>query len=147
MRITSPAFADGGEIPRRCGYKNGNERPTLLVSDVPDGARSLAVIMDDPDAVAAVGKQWVHWTAWNIGADAAELSASLPAGALEGTTDFGEVGYGGPAPPDGEHTYLFALHALDTTLDLASGATRAELDSAIHGHIVETAMLRGRYAP
>ena len=147
VRLESSAFSDGGEIPRHHGYKNGNQRPPLSISGVPGGARSLAIVMDDPDAVAAVGKQWVHWTAWNIGAGTAEIAGGLPAGAVEGRTDFGEVGYGGPAPPDREHVYVFSLYALDAELDLEPGAARDSLESSMRGHIVATARLRGRYAP
>lgn len=147
MRLASAAFQDGQEIPRHHGYKNGNQRPPLSISGVPEGARSLAIVMDDPDAVAAVGKQWVHWTAWNIGPGTAEIAADLPGGAVEGKTDFGEVGYGGPAPPDREHVYVFSLYALDAELGLEPGATRDRLESSMRGHVVARAELRGRYAP
>lgn len=147
VRLESAAFSDGQEIPRHHGYKNGNQRPPLSISGVPGGARSLAIVMDDPDAVAAVGKQWVHWTAWNIDPGTAEIAGGLPGGAVEGKTDFGEVGYGGPAPPDREHVYVFSLYALDAVLDLGQGATRDMLESAMRGHIVAETALRGRYAP
>jgi len=147
VRLASKAFSDGESIPRQHGYKNGNQRPPLSISDVPEGARSLAIVMDDPDAVAAVGKQWVHWTAWNIGPGTTEIAGDLPGGAVEGKTDFGEVGYGGPAPPDREHVYVFSLYALDSGLDLEPGAPRDRLESSMRGHIVAEARLRGRYAP
>jgi len=147
VRLESAAFSDGQEIPRRHGYKNGNQRPPLSISGVPGGARSLAIVMDDPDAVAAVGKQWVHWTAWNISPGTAEIAGDLPGGTVEGKTDFGEVGYGGPAPPDREHVYVFSLYALDAELGLEPGATRDRLESSMRGHIVEKAELRGRYSP
>ena len=106
FKLTSSAFEDGGEIPRECGYKNGNEVPHLEAISWPAGTKSLTIIMDDPDAMGAVGKVWVHWVAWNISPDVWEYG---PGDAAEGMTDFGEVGYGGPAPPDKRHTYVFKL--------------------------------------
>ena len=111
FELTGGDFSDGGEIPRECGYKNGNEAPLLRASGIPEGTKSLALIMDDPDAMGAVGKVWVHWVAWNIDPTKTELAKST-----EGMTDFGEVGYGGPAPPDKIHTYVFKLYALDSEL-------------------------------
>ena len=143
LKLTSSNFSDGGEIPRRFGYKNGNEIPALFVSEMPEGTKSKALIMDDPDAMGAVGKVWVHWVVWN-----------LPTGphinvmtGTKGMTDFGEVGYGGPAPPDKRHTYVFKLYALDTKLDLPEGSTKSELEKAMEGHIIEQATLTGTYAP
>ena len=143
MQLTSDAFSDGGEIPREYGYKNGNKEPTLAISGLPDETESLALIMDDPDAMGAVGKVWVHWVVWN-----------LPSGShinvmtgTEGMTDFGEVGYGGPAPPDKRHTYVFKLYALDCKLELASESTKADLEKAMEGHIIEQTTLTGTYAP
>lgn len=147
MKIESTTFADGEKIPRNQGYKNGNQRPVLVVSDIPDNSKSLAIIMDDPDAMAAVGKTWVHWTVWNIEFDSTKIDSTLSANSIEGMTDFDSVGYGGPAPPDSEHVYVFTLYALDSSLDLRGGATRKELDSAMKNHIIDTATLRGRYAP
>lgn len=147
MRLESTTFGEGEQIPRNQGYKNGNQRPGLEVLDIPPNTSSLALIMDDPDAVAAVGKKWVHWTLWNIPPENAQISKDLAQQIIEGKTDFGEVGYGGPAPPDREHVYVFTVYALDSALELESGSIRKELDSAMEGHIIETATLRGRYAP
>ena len=147
LKIESNTFADGDVIPRRHGYKNGNERPALTVSGIPTGSKSLAIVVDDPDAVAAVGKNWIHWIVWNIEPRDMEIGSSLSMGCVEGTNDFGYVGYGGPAPPDREHTYVFTLYALDVSLDLEHGATRQQLDFAMRDHIVETSTLRGRDAP
>jgi len=102
LKLTSSAFEDGGEIPRECGYKNGNKVPPLTVSGIPEGTKSLSLIMDDPDAMEPAGKVWVHWVAWNIEPTTTELENLT----TEGMTDFGEVGYGGPAPPDKRHTYV-----------------------------------------
>ena len=142
LKLTSSAFSDGSEIPRECGYKNGNKQPSLTVSGTPDGTKSLALIMDDPDAMGAVGKVWVHWVAWNI-----DPTTELENLTTEGMTDFGEVGYGGPAPPDKKHTYVFKLYALDSMLDLSSESTKADVEKAMEGHILEQATLTGTYAP
>ena len=149
LKLTSSDFSDGDEIPRECGYKNGNRAPRLKwnsLDAVPEGRcpTSFALIMDDPDAMEAVGKVWVHWVVWNISPDMWEYG---PGDAAEGITDFGEVGYGGPAPPDKRHTYVFKLYALDTILDLSEGSPKAALESAMKGHIIEQTTLTGTYAP
>ena len=149
LRLSSPAFAHGSEIPRRHGYKSGNAPPPLEFSGVPDGCRSLALIVDDPDALKPAGRVWVHWTVWDIPPDAGRIggNARLPGGAAEGNTDFGSAGYGGPAPPDGRHTYVFTLYALDARLGLAAGSDRAALDGAMRGRVIDRAVLTGTYAP
>ena len=146
LKLTSLDFEDGGEIPRIFGYKNGNKHPTLFVSDMPEGTEYLALIMDDPDAMGAVGKVWVHWVVWNIRWNTAAITSDYQNG-TEGMTDFGEVGYGGPAPPDKKHTYVFKLYALDTKLDLPEGSTKADVEKAMEGHIIEQTQLTGTYAP
>ena len=143
LKLTSSAFEDGGEIPRECGYKNGNKIPPLTISGIPEGTKSLTLIMDDPDAMGAGGKGWVHWIVWNIDPTATESLQD----ATEGMTDFGEVGYGGPAPPDKRHTYVFKLYALDCELDLPNESTKTDLEKAMEGHIIEQATLTGTYAP
>ena len=147
LKLTSSAFPDGGEIPREYGYKNGNQEPPLIVSGKPKGTESVALIMDDPDAMAAVGKVWVHWVVWNITPDQETGDIITDITAVEGMTDFGEVGYGGPAPPDKRHTYVFKLYALDSILDLPEGSTKSELEKAMEGHIIEQTTLTGTYAP
>ena len=147
LKLTSSAFPDGGEIPREYGYKKGNQEPPLIVSGKPKGTESVALIMDDPDAMAAVGKVWVHWVVWNITPDQETGDIITDITAVEGVTDFGEVGYGGPAPPDKRHTYVFKLYALDTKLDLPEGSTKSELEKAMEGHIIEQTTLTGTYAP
>ena len=142
LKLTSSAFSDGGEIPRECGYKNGNKEPPLAISGIPAEAKSLTLIMDDPDAMEAVGKVWVHWVVWNIDPTTTELE-----NVEEGMTDFGEVGYGGPAPPDKRHTYVFKLYALDSELDLPDKSTKADVEKAMEGHIIEQTTLTGTYAP
>ena len=152
LELTSPAFSDGGEIPRECGYKNGNQEPPLRIGVVggkelgSTGIGSLALIMDDPDAMGAVGKVWVHWVVWNL-TWFADGKPSWGRPTKQGMTDFGEVGYGGPAPPDKRHTYVFKLYALDTDLDLPDKSTKADVEKAMEGHIVDQATLTGTYAP
>jgi len=146
LKLESYDFSHGGEIPRKCGYKNGNKKPELSVSEIPEGTKSLALIMDDPDAMGAVGKVWVHWVVWNINSNTAAMGNNAQNG-TEGMTDFGEVGYGGPAPPDKRHTYVFKLYALDSCLDLPEGSTKSELEKAMEGHIIEQTQLTGTYAP
>ena len=148
LQLTSSAFSHGEEIPRKCGYKNGNEIPPLIINGIPEGTKSLTLIMDDPDAMGAVGKVWVHWVVWNIDPTATENLQD----ATEGMTDFGEVGYGGPAPPDKRHTYVFKLYALDCLLDFGlidndEFCTKADVEKAMEGHIIEQTQLTGTYAP
>ena len=148
LKLTSSAFSHGGEIPRECGYKNGNKEPPLTVSGIPEGTKSLALIMDDPDAMGAVGKVWVHWVLWDImGTD-----GPLDTGRVckWGMTDFGKLGYGGPAPPDKMHTYVFKLYALDSILEYppkGDRSTKADVEKAMEGHIIEQTTLTGTYAP
>jgi len=146
LKLTSTSFEDGGEIPRIFGYKNGNKHPTLFVSDMPEGTEYLALIMDDPDAMGAVGKVWVHWVVWNIW-PVSNTGVVDYNQASEGMTDFGEVGYGGPAPPDKRHTYVFKLYALDSKLVLPDKSTKADVEKAMEGHIIEQTQLTGTYAP
>ncbi len=146
--LSSPAFDDGTEIPKKYGYKNKNSSPPLSISGIPSECKSIALIMDDPDAKKAVGKTWTHWLVWNIKSDTAKIDeSSLPNGCVQGMTDFGSVKYGGPAPPDTMHTYVFVLYALDSKLDLKAGADAAALRDAMSGHILEEAKLVGTYVP
>jgi len=149
LKLTSSDFEDGGEIPRECGYKNGNKVPPLTISGIPEGTKSLALVMDDPDAMGAVGKVWVHWTVWDIDPTIAEIGENLRDVLREGITDFGKVGYGGPAPPDKRHTYVFKLYALDCKVLPCIGgkATKPEVETAMEGYIIEQAILKGTYAP
>ena len=148
LSIESSAFSSGGEIPKKYGYKNDNVNPPIKIRGVPSDASSLALIMDDPDAMKAVGKIWVHWVIWNIDPTISEISeGSLPSGSIEGKTDFGEIGYGGPAPPDKRHTYIFKLFALKRKLDLKKGSTKAQLEQEMNGQILDQAILKGTFAP
>ena len=134
--ITSPDFEEGGEIPKKFGYKFENEQPDISFNNVPDGHKSTALIMDDPDAMGAVGKVWVHW-----------LVVNNNGSQIYGKTDFGENRYGGPAPPDKRHTYVFKAYELDTDLDLNEGYSKQELEDAMKGHIIAEAKLTGTFAP
>lgn len=146
--LESEAFDPGGVIPRKHGYKNGNISPPLRISGVPENTVSLSLIMDDPDAMGAVGKVWVHWILWNIPPDIVELQEnSIPLNCLEGKTDFGEIGYGGPAPPDKEHTYVFKLYALDKKLETSNNSTKQEIEKVMKDHIIAETRLEGKYAP
>ena len=146
--LKSTAFGNGDVIPRKFGYKNGNVSPPLTISGVPENTLSLALIMDDPDAMGAVGKVWVHWVLWNINSNETEIKEnSIPSDCLEGETDFGEIGYGGPAPPDKEHTYIFKLYALDKKLSANKGSTKNQIEEAMKNHIIAETRLEGRYSP
>jgi len=148
LKLESTAFSGGEEIPRKHGYKNGNISPPLKISEVPPGTESLVIIMDDPDAQAAVGKIWVHWIIWNISPNTTDIpESSVPIGAIEGQTDFGKKHYGGPAPPDKRHTYVFKLYALNTKLDLSQNSNKTDVENAMENHILAEAVLEGTYAP
>lgn len=149
MKLTSSAFVEGAEIPRKHGYKNENASPELQISSIPSDTKSLVLIMDDPDAVGAVGKIWVHWVLWNIkGKDTLIIPEnSIPDGSMRGMNDFAQLGYGGPAPPDKRHTYIFNIYALDTTLNLKEGSKKLEIEEAMRSHIIEKSVLKGTYTP
>lgn len=143
FRLSSPDFNDMQALPERFFYDNENINPTLIIGGVPDGAQSLAIIMHDPDAV---GKDWTHWTLWNIGPDIREIAeGSEPYNSVEGENSWGVTGWGGPKPPPGTgtHRYVFELYALDAMLDLDHGATRAELEQEIENHYIDAATLTG----
>ncbi len=143
--IISPDFKEGDEIPKKFGYKFDNKEPEIDFENIPDGTQTLALIMDDPDAMEAVGKIWVHWLVF----DSIDLSTKFSNGNLrkEGKTDFDEIGYGGPAPPNGRHTYIFKAYAVDTKLDLKEGYSKKDLEQAMNGHILAEAKLTGTFTP
>ena len=136
--ITCSDFDEGAEIPKKFGYKFENEEPNISFNRPPSSTTTLALIMDDPDAMGAVGKVWLHWLQYH------NLTESSP---VEGKTDFDEIGYGGPAPPDKRHTYIFKAYALDTELELKEGFSKQELEGAMKGHILAEAKLTGTFAP
>lgn len=149
LEITSSVFSEGEMIPTRYTCDGPDVSPDLAWGGVPDTAQSLALICDDPDAPMGT---WVHWVLFNIPTDAGGLpseispDATLENGARHGTNDFGRLGYGGPCPPGGTHRYYFKLYALDTTLDLESGITKAQLIEAMENHILAEAQLMGKYS-
>ena len=148
MKLESSAFENGKVIPRKYGYKTENFSPPLQISEIPEGTKSLVLIMDDPDAMGAVGKVWVHWVLWNISPNTKEISEnSIPNNSIEGKTDFDEVGYGGPAPPDKEHTYIFKLYALNETLNLKKDSTKEEIEKSMKQYILDEVKLEGKFAP
>ena len=146
--LESNAFKNEQEIPKKYGYKNNNINPPLNIKQIPQNTKSLVLIMDDPDAMNVVGKIWVHWILWNIESTTKEIKEnSIPTGAIEGKTDFGEIGYGGPAPPDKEHRYIFKLYALDNKLNLNVGASKEQVEASMKNHIIAEAQLIGKFSP
>jgi Raf kinase inhibitor-like YbhB/YbcL family protein len=146
LALTSPAFEDGERIPEKYGYEAENVNPALEISNVPDDAESLALVVDDPDAVEPAGKVWDHWIVWNIPPETETIPEGWdPQGPVEGTNDYGDVGYGGPNPPDSVHRYRFKLFALDTELDLPSETDADALGSAMAGHVLAQTQLDGTY--
>jgi len=149
IRLTSSAFADGAPIPAKYTCDGENISPPLAWTNVPKAGKSLALIGDDPDAPLGT---WVHWVVYNIPPTLTEFAERIPAtetisnGAIQGTTSFKRVGYGGPCPPAGKpHHYFFKLYALDTELTLKPGATKDELLKAMAGHILAEGQLVGTY--
>lgn len=150
LSITSDAFEAGGEIPQKNTCEGDDLSPPLAIGGVPEGTRSLALIVDDPDAPdpAAPKRVWVHWVLYDLPPDAAPLpegAADPPPGARAGTNDWGRTGYGGPCPPIGRHRYFFKLYALDTALGDLKAPTKAKLLEAMEGHVVARAELMGTY--
>lgn len=148
IAVTSPAFEDGGMIPKQYTCDGEDISPPLNISGVPTEARSLAMVADDPDAPAGT---WVHWVLYNLPPGTTELPENMPVdekiqnGAKHGVTDFGGFGYGGPCPPSGTHRYYFKMYALDTMLDLSGRVTKAEVIKAMQGHVLAEGQLMGRY--
>ena len=143
MKISSTAFENNSLIPSKYTCEGQERNPPLEFRDVPEDTKSLALIVDDPDAPM---KTWIHWTIWNIGAKTTQIPEnSCPKGAIEGITSFGRTGYGGPCPPSGTHRYFFKLFALDKMLDLGPNSYVRDIESAIEGHIIQKAELIGLY--
>ncbi|MDZ7372201.1 MAG: YbhB/YbcL family Raf kinase inhibitor-like protein [candidate division KSB1 bacterium] len=152
LTISSPAFVHQGEIPSLYTCEGKDISPPLTWSGVPAGAKSLALIVDDPDAPdpAAPRMVFVHWVLYNLPPTSTGLpegvkSNELPRGTLEGISDFRRTGWGGPCPPIGRHRYFFKLYALDTVLPDLKKPTKAELLKAMEGHIIAQAELIGTY--
>ena len=149
IKIMSSTFKDGQMLPKRCGYDNENSSPALSWSGLPAGAKSLAVICDDPDAP---GGDWVHWVIFNIPSGTGGLPEKmskdkvLKDGSRQGMNDFRKTGYDGPCPPSGTHRYVFKVYALDTLLELKDGATKQELLDSMKGHILAEGRIVGLYS-
>jgi Raf kinase inhibitor-like YbhB/YbcL family protein len=154
IRLQSPAFTGGGTIPKLYTCDGKDVSPPLAWSGVPEVARSLALICEDPDAPRGA---WTHWVIFDIPATVKELGEGVPAlervevtpggeAALQGKNDFKKTGYGGPCPPSGTHRYFFRIYSLDTGLGLGSGTTRQDLLRSIMGHVLAEGELMGRYA-
>ena len=150
--LTSPAFANNGVVPKQYGCEGTDISPPLQWSGAPQGTKSFALIIDDPDAPdpRAPKMTWVHWVVYNIPADAHSLAegaatSGLPAGAKQGLNDWKRAGYGGPCPPIGRHRYFHKLYALDAVLPDLEHATKAQLLDAMKGHVIAEAQLVGTY--
>ena len=150
LKLTSTAFAHGGEIPQKYTCEGRDISPPLAWSGVPANAKSLALIVDDPDAPdpAAPKMTWVHWVLYNIPTNASSLpeaAKQLPAGTLEGLNDWKRTGYDGPCPPIGRHRYFHKLYALDTVLPDLGRPSKAKLEAQMRGHVIAQAELMGTY--
>ncbi len=149
VSISSDAFKDGGTIPGEYTCEGENISPPLSWQGVPASTKSIALIMDDPDAP---GRTFVHWVIYNIPGSTQKLANGIPRkekladGSLQGMTDFGKAGYGGPCPPPGKpHRYFFKIYALDTMLELQPNATKKQLENTMKGHVLAQGELMGRY--
>jgi Raf kinase inhibitor-like YbhB/YbcL family protein len=149
IEVTSTAFQEGTTIPKQYTGDGADQSPPLHWSEPPSGTKSIALICDDPDAPLGT---WVHWVLFNLPSQTRELDEGVPttetlaSGAKHGKNDFGNIGYGGPAPPKGKaHRYFFKLYALDVAVDLNPGATKAQLEDAMKGHILAEGQLMGTY--
>jgi len=152
LTLTSSAFAPNGEIPAKYTCEGANVSPPLAWSGIPAKAKSIALVVDDPDAPdpRAPRMTWVHWVLYDVpptasGVPEAATARTLPAGAKEGVNDFKRPGYGGPCPPVGRHRYVHKLYALDATLPDLRTPTKADLEKAMEGHVLERAELVGTY--
>jgi Raf kinase inhibitor-like YbhB/YbcL family protein len=149
MKIKSSAFQEGGKIPGKYTCDGKDVSPPLCWEDIPQDAKSLVLICDDPDAPMGT---WVHWVMYNLDPAINELPENVPAseildnGSIQGKNDFRRIGYGGPCPPGGVHRYYFKLYALDIKLDLGPGLAKSELLRAMEGHILDECQLMGRYS-
>src|SRR6266436_2733061 len=148
ITLTSVAFKEGQSLPPPYTCDGVNISPPLEWSGVPKTAKTVAIVVDDPDAPSGA---WVHWILYNLPAETIGLVENLPmnenlkAGGFQGKNDFGKIGYGGPCPPSGTHRYFFRIYALNSELPLKAGATKAELMKATEGHIVLQGQLMGTY--
>ena len=146
LKLTSPEFENNSKIPSKFTCDGQNTNPPLKISGTHPAAKSLVLIVDDPDAVKPAGKVWDHWVLWNIDPTIKEIKEnSVPSGSVQGKNGSGKSQYQGPCPPDAEHRYFFKLYALGTTLNLKEGSTKSDVENAMNGHILEKAELIGKY--
>lgn len=152
LSLVASAFQDGQDIPALHTCDGRDISPALRWSGLPDGTKSLTLIVDDPDAPdpAAPKMTWVHWVLYNLPPDILELpqgvaAHDLPSGTLQGRNDWNRTGYGGPCPPIGQHRYVHKLYALDTVLPDLDMPSKAQLEKAMHGHVLAQAQLTGMY--
>jgi len=144
ISVTTPAFQAGGDVAAKFTCNGANVNPELKINGVPNEAKSLVLIVDDPDAPRGL---FTHWIVWNIDPKTTRVAEnSAPPGGVQGTNDFGKTKYGGPCPPSGTHRYFFKIFALDTKLELKPSARRTELDAAIRGHVLAQGELMVRYS-
>jgi Raf kinase inhibitor-like YbhB/YbcL family protein len=144
VSVATSAFQAGGDIPAKFTCNGANVNPELKINGVPNEAKSLVLIVDDPDAPRGL---FTHWMLWNIDPKTTDIGEnSVPAGGVQGTNDFGKRNYSGPCPPSGTHRYFFKIFALDMKLDLKPNARRADLDAAMKSHILGQGELMARYA-
>ena len=143
IQLTSPAFSEGGTIPKKFTCDADNVSPQLAWSGVPSETKSLVLIVDDPDAPSG---DWVHWVLYDLPPELTGLAEGIKGVGVDGVNDFRKPGYGGPCPPRGSnHRYFFKLYALDTRLNLKPGASKADIEKAMGGHILAQGLLVGRY--
>jgi len=142
MKLTSPAFTHNLAMPSEYTCDSSDASPPLSISDAPRNAKSLALIMDDPDAPVGT---WDHWIVFNIPPSTTEIKKGTEPNGIAGRNSWGRTGYGGPCPPSGTHRYFFKLYALDTMLNLPQVATKKDLEKSMQGHILAKAELIGSY--
>ncbi len=143
LTLSSSAFKHQAHIPSKYTCDGSDVSPQLVVGNIPAGTKSLALIVDDPDAPRGT---WVHWVVWNINPDTKEIKeGAVPAGSHQGMNDFRKLDYGGPCPPSGTHRYFFKLYALDSVLSPGANASKANVERAMEGHILGRAELIGLY--
>lgn len=140
LSVSSVSFSQGGDIPPRYSCEGENVNPSLSVEGFPPGTKTLAIILEDPDAPRGI---FDHWIIWNIPPNEAITEKSVPG--ISGRNSFGKMGYGGPCPPSGRHRYFFRVYALDTFLDVAPGSDKPALLDAMEGHILSSGELMGYY--
>lgn len=145
LTITSPNFENNGLIPSKYTCDGANTSPGLKIEGTPEEAKSLVIIMDDPDAIKPAGRVWDHWIVFNIPPTTTEIPEGEEPEGIHGLGTSGNKDYNGPCPPDAEHRYFFKVFALDTELDLAEGATKSDVEGAMEGHILAKGELVGRY--